>query len=138
MSQQISIKRKDGTKINMNGDGNVWHITEKSGGPCLGYIVNHVVNVSKLYGLHEATKDKYVPVNRLILKYAGTLRIKRLRIQLDKTIKTDVGNRVIIRYGYVNSDKFDYLLEHRKMVSLGMTTDKAVLLRKTDLSIERH
>lgn len=132
-----TIKRKDGTKINLTDDGNIWYINSKTGGPCIGYIVNKVCNVTHLYGVNAKNVDKYYPVDRFIFKYAEKLHIRKIRLQLDKYIKTDVGNRLIIRYGYVDRSKFNYLLEHRKQSQIG-DDRKVVLIKKSDLTIKRH
>jgi hypothetical protein len=136
MSQKISIRRKDGSKINCNGDGNIWHVLDKSGGPLLGQVCHHVCNLYVIHGLNEKTKD-YFPVRRLILKYGNRLHISKLRYQHCWTEDTRYGPIVKIRYGYVPSSKFEYLLTHRKEVLTGDTT-KVILLKKSDFSFERE
>ena len=136
MTQKISISRKDGTKINYNGDGNIWHVQDKTGGPLLGQVFHHVCNVYAIHGLDEKTKD-YHPVNRLVLKYGNRLNISKLRYQYCWTEDTKYGPIVKIRYGYINVSKFEYLLTHRKEVLTGKIT-KVMLLKKSDFNFERE
>lgn len=131
MSQHISIHRKDGSKINFNPDGNIWWVTNKSGGPCLGYVVNHVCNVTHIFGVNEYTKDKYLPVDKLILQYAKKLHIRKIRLEQTSHVKTDVGNKLIVKYAYINRDDFPRLLKRRKIKVIGENRN-VVLLHKSD------
>src|SRR6266705_6977633 len=97
-----TIKRKDGTKINLNSDGNVWYITEKTGGPCLGNITNKICTVyGNGVGLDAKTQNKYYSVHKLLFKYGEKLRIRKIRIEVVTKKKTDLGDRTIIRYAYI-------------------------------------
>lgn len=136
MSQKISIERKDGSKINYNGDGNVWLVNDKTGGPLLGKVINRICTIYQIHGLNENTKDRYLPVERLLLRYGRKLKIEKLRLQHTTYEDTRVGSLLKVRYGYVTRSRFDYLLHHRKVVNI--TPDrKAVLLKKSDFTFQK-
>lgn len=141
MSQKISIKRKDGTKINLNGDGNIWHVQDKTGGPLLGQIFHHICNVLHIHGFDEQNLQsrKLIPINYLLLKYAGKLRIKSIRTQFAYMVDSRVGPVLKVKYGYLPSDKFKYFLTHRSIKEVPRTEKtRAVMLKKSDFTFERY
>lgn len=135
MTQKININRKDGTKINLNSDGNIWHVQDKTGGPLLGQVFHSVCNVLHIHGFDEKKLQdrKLEPINYLILKYSGKLGIDKIRIQQTRFEDTRIGPILKVRYGYISERKFKYLLEHRKIKEVPRTkTTRAVMIKKSD------
>ena len=135
MSQIISIARKDGTKVNCNSDGNVWLLLDKSGGPLIGTIINGVCTIYHIYGVDENTKH-YLPVDRLILKYAKRLGIDKVRLQYTSYKETRVGKVLRVKYGYISQRHFGYLLTHRKESLVGHS-HMVLLLKKSDFIFKK-
>jgi hypothetical protein len=139
MSQKISIARKDGTKINLNGDGNIWHVQDKTGGPLLGQIFHRVCNVVHVHGFDEKRLQdrKLEPINYLLLKYANRLGISKIRIQQTRFEDTRIGPILKVRYGYLPDRKFKYLLDHRRIKEVPRTKNtRAVMIKKSDFHFE--
>jgi hypothetical protein len=139
MSQKISIKRKDGTRINYNGDGNIWWVKDKSGGPLLGQVFHHVCNVPHIYGFDERKlqRRKLEPISYLLLKYASKLGISKIRIQQTRFEDTRIGPILKVRYGYLVDRKFKYLLRHRRIRDVPRTeTTRAVMVKYSDFHFE--
>lgn len=136
-----TIKLKNRTKINYNDDGNIWHIHDKSGGPLIGKVYNHVCNIYGIYSFHQGDveKRKLIPVDKLLLKYGVRFKIRKLRFEYTKRIDTDYGPRLIVTYGYLSKDRFEYLLNNRKVKAIPNTDyGKAVMLKRKDFKFREY
>lgn len=132
-----SIDCGHGNKLNLNKDGNIWWIISKTGGPCLGNIKHGVCTVYWSYGLNEKTKDKYFPIDRLILKYANKLHIRKIRYEHITNVPSHYGQKTIVKYGYIKADKFSFYVKKNKMVLAGTSpVRKLVLIKQSDFTIK--
>lgn len=132
-----TIKRSDGTKINLNPDGNIWLILDRTGGPCLGTVYHGVCTTYWNHGLDESTYKKFLPIDRLLLKYGEKLHIKKIRMEDTQRVKTEFGPKLVVKYAYIKRDKFKYYLENRKQKPLGNgNVRKVVLLKRSDFTFK--
>lgn len=132
-----SIKRSDGTKINLNKDGNIWLLLDHTGGPCLGTIHSGICTTYWNHGLDNETYKKFLPIDRLLLKYGRKLHIRKIRVEDTKRVETDFGPKLIVKYAYIRQDKFESLLKKRKQKPLGAgNVRKVVLIKRSDFEFK--
>jgi hypothetical protein len=135
MSKNISIHRKDGSKINMNKDGNIWYLIDKSSGPLIGTVKNGYCNIYLTYGLNVETQGKFIPVDRMLLRYADKLKFKYIRMQHTDYEDTSKGKVLHVKYGYIKRDRCSRLLARRKETKLG-NVQRLVLLKLSDFTFK--
>ena|SRR5271157_3974664 len=132
------ISSHDGAYVNLDKDGQVWVSegdTAKFSSP--GFLKNGYFNAYHLLGV-EKKYEKYYPVDYKILKYADRLGIEHLRFALYKVVDTDRGGIQKVKFGYVDSSEFNHLRKRRKKTERYGNGRRLVLLKKSDMSIERE
>lgn len=132
-----------GDYIEKHKSGFIWFRENKKGTNVfilnIGKIVNKVCNTGHLYGTSISTKDDIYPVDKALLRFANQLHIRKLRLELTKRMQTDVGERLIVRYGYLDRSKFESLLSKRKEKIYGLNGfRRCLLLKKSDFTFKRY
>lgn len=127
------IVSRDGSTIQLQDDGQIWVEHEKGQHISPAYVTNGTCNIFKILGV-KSKYDKYFGVDEKILKYAKKFGIKQLRMGFHEVKATKVGDKLIVKYGYIKRSSFDRLREHRRLTSTG--SRQVRLLKKSDFQLQ--
>lgn len=130
---------RDGRSIGLHPNGQIWvSCGSENRKPiaffCSATMTNHVLNLYKVLDSEYLKKyEKYIPVYDVFLRYAKVFHIRQLRMFFQTVKETEVGQLLVIRYGYITRSHFSHLRKKRKLVKAGYGNVR--LLKESDFEM---
>jgi hypothetical protein len=103
---------------------------------CPATMTNHVLNAYQVLNAEYLKKyDKYIAVYDVFLRRAKIFHIRMLRMLFQTVEDTEVGQRLIVNYGYIPRLHFSHLRKRRKLVP--SVYGNVRLLKTSDFEMRR-
>ena len=136
----IKIKHRDGCTTELQSDGQFWLSSGEANRKPYAYfspasMTHHTLNAFMTLGVPQKyPPEKYIPIYDDILRHADDFKIKKLRVLFKEIEKTNRGDLLVVRYGYVQASQFPHLIRKRKS-TMASSERKVRLLKISDFEM---